>query len=91
MICINELKADFPELAIAQPKVHESYTSARAYVMECRGIFRCHVIKERQMFSMTLDQVKGIDSSVSKNIQNSLKQDQECHLTQHQQQQQPFV
>ena len=38
MVCINELKADFPKLAIAQPKVHESYTSARAYVMECGGI-----------------------------------------------------
>ena len=38
MVCINELKADFPELAVAQPKVHESYASARACVMEYGGI-----------------------------------------------------
>ena len=38
MVCINELQADFPELSIAQPKVHDSYSSAKAYIMECGGI-----------------------------------------------------
>ena len=38
MVNINELQADFPGLSIAQPKVHDSYSAAKAYVIEHGGI-----------------------------------------------------
>ena len=38
MVNISELKEEFPELSIAQPKVHDSYSAAKAYVIEHGGI-----------------------------------------------------